>query len=91
MNHCGLVTDEPADKHIREFLKANANFKAPLFGPHMLRHVYASLQIDQGIKPKQLQKLMGHATLKQTMDTYGHLFPDDENDRERARAVENVL
>jgi integrase len=91
MNHCGLVTDLPADKHIREFTKAWADFKMPLFGPHMLRHVYASLQIDQGITPKRLQKLIGHATLKQTMDTYGHLWPDQDADRERARGVENVL
>lgn len=91
MNHCGLVTAEPADQHIRDFLKAWADFKAPQFGPHMLRHVYASLQIDQGITPKRLQKLIGHATLKQTMDTYGHLWPDTDADRERARGVENIL
>lgn len=91
MNRCGLVTDQPADQHIRDFMKAWADFKAPLFGPHMLRHVYASLQIAQGITPKRLQKLIGHATLKQTMDTYGHLWPDTDADRERARGVENIL
>jgi integrase len=91
MNHCGLVTGEPADRHIREFVKAYSDFKAPLFGPHMLRHVYASLQIEQGVSPKRLQKLIGHATLKMTLDTYGHLWPDVDADRERARCVENIL
>ena len=34
---------------------------------------------------------MGHATLKLTLDTYGHLWPDESADRARARAVENAL
>ena len=50
-----------------------ADFKALLFGPHMLRHVYASLQIERGVTPKRLQKLIGHSSLKMTLDTYGHL------------------
>lgn len=91
MNACGLVTDEPADTHIRSFTKAQAEFKAPLFGPHMLRHVFASLQIAQGVSPKRLQKMIGHSTLKQTMDVYGHLWPDEDADRERARGVENMV
>jgi integrase len=37
----------------------------------MLRHVYASLRIEHGVTPKRLQKLIGHATLKMTLATYG--------------------
>jgi len=57
----------------------------------MLRYVYASLQIEQGITPKRLQKLIGHATLKMTLDTYGHLWPDVDADRKQARPMENML
>lgn len=91
MNEAGLVTSEKASKVVREWSEAQADFKQPAFGPHMLRHVYASLQIEQGVSPKRLQKLMGHATLKLTLDTYGHLWPDESADRARARAVENAL
>jgi integrase len=91
MNHCGLVTDEPADKHIRTYVKAPAEFRAPLFSPHMLRHVYASLQIEQGVTPKRFQKLIGHTTLKMTLDNYGHLWPDEDADRARARGVERMI
>jgi integrase len=91
MNHCGLVTDAPAEAHVRSYTKAQTGFRDALFSPHMLRHVYASLQIEQGVTPKRLQKLIGHATLKMTLDTYGHLWPDEDADRARARAVENVL
>jgi integrase len=91
MNHCGLVTDQPADSHIRGSVTANADFMAPAFSPHTLRHVYASLQIEQGVSPKRLQKLIGHATLKMTLDTYGHLWPDEDADRARARGVERMI
>ncbi|MBS0274195.1 MAG: tyrosine-type recombinase/integrase [Proteobacteria bacterium] len=62
----------------------------PIFSPHMLRHVYASLQIEHGVTPKRLQKLIGHATLKITLDTYGHLWPDEDADRARVRVVWNA-
>ena len=91
MNEAGLVTGERASKTVREWSEAQVDFKQPAFGPHTLRHVYASLQIEQGVTPKRLQKLMGHATLKLTLDTYGHLWPDNTADRARAKAVESAL
>lgn len=91
LNQAGLVTAEPASRTVREWSQKQTDYRQPAFGPHMLRHVYASLQIEQGVAPKRLQKLMGHATLKLTLDTYGHLWPDESADRARAKAVENAL
>jgi integrase len=54
---------------------ANGNPKY-LGKEHGLRHFFASLFIEQGVDPKQLQVILGHASIKMTMDTYGHLFPD---------------
>lgn len=51
--------------------------------PHDLRHYYASLLIQSGASIKVLQTRLGHASAKTTLDTYGHLFPD-EADRTRA-------
>jgi len=48
------------------------------FGLHALRHACASLWIEQGHNPKQIQKLMGHSSIKVTFDVYGHLFADNE-------------
>src|SRR5579864_3019588 len=45
---------------------------------HGLRHFYASIMIEAGLRPKRVQKLLGHATLSMTVDIYGHLFPESE-------------
>jgi hypothetical protein len=30
------------------------------------------------LRPKVIQERLGHATIAETMDTYGHLFPDSK-------------
>ncbi|WP_138422593.1 tyrosine-type recombinase/integrase [Maritimibacter alexandrii] len=50
------------------------------FGIHALRHAAASLFIEQGWNPKKIQTLLGHASITMTMDTYGHLFENAEED-----------
>lgn len=46
---------------------------------HDLRHFYASCLIAANLNPKVIQARLGHATMAETMDTYGHLFPDSED------------
>lgn len=58
-------------------------------GWHILRHFYASMLIRSGLDIKIIQVRMGHASITETMDTYGHLWPDNE-DRSRD-AVEAIL
>lgn len=58
------------------------------YGLHALRHACASLWIEQGHNPKQIQTLMGHSSIKVTFDTYGHLFADTEADQRAAEGVE---
>jgi len=48
-------------------------------GPHQLRHHFASLLIEDGASVKVVQKRLGHASAKTTLDTYGHMFPDNED------------
>lgn len=61
------------------------------YGLHALRHACASLWIEQGHNPKQIQTLMGHSSIKVTFDTYGHLFVDSEADQRAAEGVETRL
>jgi len=46
---------------------------------HDLRHTFASLLIRQNVHPKRIQALMGHSTIRITMDTYGHLMKDHDD------------
>ena len=44
---------------------------------HSLRHTAASLLIaHEGLNPKQLSAVIGHASIQLTYDTYGHLMSD---------------
>lgn len=45
---------------------------------HDLRHLYASALIHSGESVKVVQHRLGHATAVETLDTYGHLWPDDD-------------
>ena len=42
-----------------------------------LRHTCASLLVREGATVKAVQAQLGHATASITLDTYGHLFPDE--------------
>lgn len=55
---------------------------------HELRHFYASTLIKGGESVKVIQARLGHASSGETLDTYGHMFPDDD---ERTRTIIDAL
>lgn len=42
------------------------------FSMHILRHTFATRCIESGMKPKTLQKLLGHSNIGITMNLYVH-------------------
>jgi integrase len=46
---------------------------------HALRHGYASALISAGASVKVVQRLMGHANIQMTLQTYAHVMPGDDD------------
>ncbi len=45
---------------------------------HTLRHTFATRCIESGMKPKTLQKILGHANISMTMDLYVHVTEEEK-------------
>jgi integrase len=73
----GLVRRSPFGKTWRAAVKAAGLPAGTRY--HALRHFYASALIAANLNPKVIQARLGHAAIAETMDTYGHLFPDSED------------
>jgi integrase len=70
------TTEDAANMLKRRFFPALRRAKLPKIRFHNLRHTYASLLIDQGENPKYIQTQLGHSSIQLTMDVYGHLMKD---------------
>lgn len=55
---------------------------------HALRHFYASMLIRGGSSVKVVQARLGHRTAQETLETYGHLWEDDDD---RTRAIVDTI
>lgn len=59
------------------------------FTPHCLRHTFATECIAKGMRPKTLQKLLGHNSLQMTMDLYCHVL--DETLKEEMSIIAEMV
>jgi len=49
----------------------------PAFGPHALRHYFATTLIKKGVPIKLVSQVLGHCSVLITEQTYCHLMPED--------------
>lgn len=61
----------------RVFAPAAERIGQPELVPHDLRDTAASLAISSGASIKAVQRMLGHASAKMTLDVYGSLFEED--------------
>lgn len=92
----GLVFGSPDGKPMRPSSLSHAFTRfAELAGLaegcrlHDLRHAHASLMLRQGVNPKVIQERLGHSSIAVTLDIYGHLAPNLQ--QEAARQFDNIL
>lgn len=59
---------------------------------HILRHTFATRCIEAGMKPKTLQKILGHSNIGITMNLYVHITEDEKKKEiELVAGVLNVV
>jgi integrase len=56
---------------------------------HALRHTSASLLLLQGVSPRVVQEMLGHADVRLTLSTYSHVLPTLQ--RQAADALDALL
>jgi integrase len=61
----------------------------PAMTPHGLRHLHASLLIDEGVPITAVSARLGHANPQITMRLYAHALPGQ--DRMAAEAIDRAL
>lgn len=49
------------------------------FSSHCFRHTFATRCLENGVKPKIIQELLGHASLQMTMDLYVHATEEEKH------------
>lgn len=60
------------ERHFKPLLKRAG---LPLVRFHDLRHSAATLMLAQGVNPKIVSEMLGHASVVLTLDTYNHVMP----------------
>lgn len=68
-------TKSALDKEIKRIAE---KVGLPRIRVHDLRHSHASMLIDMGFSALEIADRLGHESVKTTLDTYSHLYPDKD-------------
>lgn len=88
VNKNGVPTKNTSyDAHIRKIAdKAGIEH----FSMHTLRHTFATRCIEAGMKPKTLQKILGHSNINITMNLYVHVTDDEKKSEMKKLEALNI-
>lgn len=91
----GLVCTSPTGAPLdpawvsRTFAHTVRALELPPVRFHDLRHSCASILLARGVHPKIVSELLGHASVKITLDTYSHVVPGLK--KEAARHLDGIF
>lgn len=60
----------------RVFYRLRDSADLPWLRLHDLRHACATFLLTSGVDPRTVMSVLGHSTMRQTMERYGHALPD---------------
>lgn len=80
----GLLMATPVDREIKRICKRTG---IEHFTCHAFRDTFATRCIEQGMQPRTLQEILGHADYGLTMNLYGHVLDDT---KEKAMSKINI-
>jgi integrase len=69
----------------RDFTALRDELGMPWLRFHDLRHAFATFLLAAGVEPRTVMEMLGHSTIRLTMDLYGHALP------ERVRVAGGVI
>jgi integrase len=69
-----MVAESVRDKLKRQVAKAQVK----KIRVHDFRHSHVAYLINQGVQPLIIKERLGHADIKITLNTYGHLYPNQQ-------------
>ena len=77
------------DERVRAKVESRKPVVFEHFSSHTMRHTFATRALEKGIPPKVVQELLGHSTIKTTMDIYTHVLP--ETKKEEIQKIANLF
>jgi integrase len=95
INLGGLIFTRPDGRTIavqtvyRQWHRLLERAGAPIVRPHDARHTCATLLLGEGVHPKLVSEMLGHATVAITLDLYSHATVTMH--REAARTMDALL
>ncbi len=76
LTQAGADADERTRREASDFLR-DEDHDGRVLDFHALRHTCGAWAAMSGASPKAVQTLMRHSSITLTLDTYGHLLPDE--------------